>query len=39
MHYFKNVSPVSVSIIDEDTKIETKSQLFMGADLHFMINF
>jgi hypothetical protein len=37
--YMKNISPVSVEVIDEDTKIETKSLLFMGADLHFMISF
>lgn len=37
--YFKNASPVSVTIIDEDTKIETKSLMFMGAELHMMISF
>ena len=33
------MSPVSVTIIDEDTKIETKSLMFMGAELHMMISF
>ena len=37
--YFKNTSPVSVTTITEETPIETKSLLFMGADLHFMISF
>ena len=37
--YYKNMSPVSVTVIDEDTKIDTKSLMFMGADLHMMISF
>ena len=37
--YFKNISPVSVTIVDENTKIDTKSLFFMGADLHVMISF
>lgn len=37
--YLKNMSPVSVQIVDDNTKIETKNFIFMGADLHFMINF
>ena len=37
--YFKNSCPVSVTIADEDTKIETKSLFFMGAELHVMISF
>jgi len=37
--YFKNTSPVSVTIVDETTKIETQKKIFMGADLHLMINF
>ena len=37
--YFKNLSPVSVTIVDEDTKIDTKTLMFMGADLHVMISF
>ena len=37
--YYKNMSPVSVTVIDEDTKIDTKSLMFMGAELHMMISF
>jgi len=38
-HYNKFISETSIENTTADANLKTKSLMFMGADLHFMINF